>query len=165
LRTTEEPFCGGKKIGAVAFADEGLVPMDTDIGAELDGRLYTDLSRLSDRNPILPTKAFYVRTRASTLLPDAQSWHLSVDGLVEQPSILTMKDLKSLTRPMGLHLMERAGNPRMASFGMVSVANWQGVPLSEILHKVKVKSQATRVLIAGFDHYATEAVTSVPGAS
>lgn len=78
-------FMGGKRIATVAFAHEGLVPLDTALGAELDGRLYADLSRLSDRNPVTPTKAFYVRTRASKLLPEPNSWRVTVDGLVERP--------------------------------------------------------------------------------
>jgi hypothetical protein len=45
LPATEDAFMSGKKIGTVAFADKGLVPMDTELGTELDGRLYKDLSR------------------------------------------------------------------------------------------------------------------------
>jgi len=67
--------------------------------------------------------------------------------------------------PLGLHLMECAGNTRVAHFGMISVADWAGVPLSEILDSAKVKSGATRVLISGFDRYAKASASSIPGAS
>jgi hypothetical protein len=50
-------------------------------------------------------------------------------------------------------------------FGMISVALWEGVPLSKILDNAQVKARATRVLIAGYDQYATRSMTSVPGAS
>jgi DMSO/TMAO reductase YedYZ molybdopterin-dependent catalytic subunit len=158
-------FTGGKQLGTVDFVYEGPVQMDSAVGVELDGRLYTDLSRPTAQNRVTPTERFYIRTRASKLLPDAQSWQVRVDGLVERPLRLTMETLKRLAKPTGLHLMECAGNARMARFGMISVADWEGVPLSEILDAATVKAQATRVLIAGFDQYATKSLTSVPGAS
>ena len=164
-RSQNNLFRGGTKLGVVAFGDEGLIPLDTPLGTELDGRLYTDLSRISEGNAVTPSAAFYVRTRASRLLPRTESWRVAVDGLVERASSFTITELNEQTRPLGTHLMECAGNPRMASFGMISVATWRGVPISEILDKVKIKAQATRVLIAGFDHYATQSASSIPGAS
>lgn len=160
-----DPFSKGKQLGTVDFVYEGPVQMDTVVGAELDGRLYTDLSRLTLQNAVTPTDRFYLRTRASKLLPDARSWQVSVDGLVEQPVSLPIETLNSMSKPMGLHLIECAGNTRFVRFGMISVANWAGVPLSEVLVKAKLKARATRVRISGFDQYATLSTTSVPGAS
>jgi hypothetical protein len=48
---------------------------------------------------------------------------------------------------------------------MISVGNWAGVRLSEILDNAKVKPEATRVLISGFDHYVATSASSIPGAS
>ena len=158
-------FAGGKQLGTVAFVHEGVLPLDTALGTELDGRLYTDLSRLTEQNLVTPTESFYVRTRVSKLLPDIRSWQISVNGLVERPVSLAIESLKKLAKPEGLHLMECAGNTRLARFGMISVANWLGVPISEILDSAKVKAQARRVRIAGYDHYAQASVSSVPGAS
>lgn len=115
--------------------------------------------------PITPVEGSYVRTRASKLLPDLKSWQTSVDGLVKQPSRLTIELLNRAAKPMGLHLMECAGNVPPAHFGMISVASWAGVPLAGILDSSGAKPQASRVLITGFDHYATKSTTSVPGAS
>src|SRR5579862_5090987 len=42
-----DPFAGGKQIGTIDFAGERRMPMETALGAELDGRLYTDLSVLT----------------------------------------------------------------------------------------------------------------------
>jgi DMSO/TMAO reductase YedYZ molybdopterin-dependent catalytic subunit len=61
--------------------------------------------------------------------------------------------------------MECAGNVRMAHFGMISVGNWAGVRLSEILDDAKVKPEATRALVSGFDRFVAASATSVPGAS
>jgi DMSO/TMAO reductase YedYZ molybdopterin-dependent catalytic subunit len=161
----KDPFAGGKQLGLANFIHEGRVETETALGTELDGRLYTDLSKLSSQNPVTPVEKFYVRTRASKLLPDQKSWQVSVDGLLEQPSILTIENLKRAAKPMGVHLMECAGNVPLVDFGMISVAAWAGVPLAEILDGSDAKPRASRVLITGFDQYTTKSRTSVPGAS
>jgi DMSO/TMAO reductase YedYZ molybdopterin-dependent catalytic subunit len=66
---------------------------------------------------------------------------------------------------MGAHLMECAGNVRQARFGLLSVGRWAGIPILEILAHVKARSAAARVLVSGFDRYAHESRTSIPGAS
>src|SRR5712691_4497112 len=165
LEQEKGALAGGKLLGLMDFADERLVQMDTAFGAELDGRLYTDLSTLNAADTATPTAEFYIRTRASGLLPEAKSWQISVDGLAQQRSRLPIADLKTAAKPMGLHLMECAGNVRQARFGMISVGNWAGVPLTEILDNAKVKPEAARVLISGFDRYVAVSASSIPGAS
>jgi len=165
LKQENGAFADGKLLGLVDFADERLVQMDTAFGTELDGRLYTNLSTLKASDIATPTAEFYIRTRASEILPEAKSWQVSVDGLAGQRSRLSIADLRRAAKSMGLHLMECAGNVRQARFGMISVGNWAGVRLSEILDNAKVKPEATRVLISGFDQYVAASATSIPGAS
>jgi DMSO/TMAO reductase YedYZ molybdopterin-dependent catalytic subunit len=160
-----ESFRGGIQLGVVAFSGEGRPPMDEAIGEELDGRLFTDLSKLTPENPITPSETFYVRTRASKLLDTGKPWAIRLGGLVESPTTLWAHELGKMARPMGLHLMECAGNTRSAHFGMLSAANWEGAPLEEILEKAKSRQRDARVLISGFDRYASESRTSVSGAS
>ncbi len=160
-----DAFQGGKQLAILDFWGESGAPLDTAFGEGLDGRLYTDLSRMSLQNPVTPIEKFYIRTRASELLENERPWLIRVRGLVEPELNLTLEELKSVVKPAGLHLMECAGNVRAARFGMVSVADWAGVPMSEVLDIVKVKRQATRVLISGFDRYLTKSTTSIPGAS
>jgi DMSO/TMAO reductase YedYZ molybdopterin-dependent catalytic subunit len=127
--------------------------------------LYTSLSSLDSQNLVTPTERFYIRTRASTLLPDAANWQVAIDGLVEQPMNLAMRALSTAAKPIGTHVMECAGNVRLTRFAMISAANWTGFPVAYILENAKLRSQATRALITGFDRYQTESATSVPGAS
>jgi len=162
---SNDPFSGGKLLGTVDFVHARPLEMDTEQGTELDGRLYTDLSKLSLQEPVIATDRFYVRTRVSKLLPDTKSWRVRVDGLVEKPRNRTIEELRSAAKPLGLHLMECAGNVPLTNFGMISVAGWGGVPLADILENSGAKSQASGVLITGFDQYATKSMTSVPGAS
>jgi len=149
----------------VEFANEGSVPLDAPQGSELDGRLYTDFGVLGPQNLVTPAEKFYVRTRASDLLPDTGNWQVKIGGLVDRPTNLPIETLRKAAKPMGVHLMECAGNVRLTRFALLSAGRWAGVPLSNILDDAKPKSSATRVLISGFDHYATESKTSVPGAS
>jgi DMSO/TMAO reductase YedYZ molybdopterin-dependent catalytic subunit len=160
-----DPFAGGRRLGIVDFINEGPVPLDTPQGSELDGRLYTDLSTLEPPSAITLAEKFYIRTRVSELLPDPTTWQVKVDGLVDRPLNLGIESLKKAARPMGAHVMECAGNVRLARFALISAGNWAGVPISEILDNTKVRPSATRILISGFDRYAKESKTSVPGAS
>ena len=161
----DDTFAGGKFLGLVDFIDEGSAPVGVPIASELDGRLYTDLSRLSEHRPVTPTNEFFIRTGASQLLPSPNGWAIKLGGLVEQAARLNIQTLKSTATAMGPHLMECAGNVRVTHFGLISVADWTGVPISTILNRVKVRPGASRVLVSGFDEYANPTVTSVPGAS
>jgi DMSO/TMAO reductase YedYZ molybdopterin-dependent catalytic subunit len=157
----------GKKLGIVSFSEEEQFPMGKLFGEELDARLFTDLSALDPETPgtPTPTETFYIRTGASQLLDSQASWTIRVSGLVERPFDLTVRELEKAAQPMGLHLLECAGNARKVHFGMMSVGDWRGVPVTEILENAKVKPESSRVLISGFDRYQTLSVTSQPGAS
>ena len=159
------PFVSGKLLGQLEFLNEGTVEMDTAFGSELDGRLFTTLSDLGEENLVTPVERFYVRTRASKILPAAAQWTIAIDGLVAAPRKLPVADLVAAAKPVGVHLMECAGNTRAARFGMISVGEWKGVAISEILDAARAKSSATQVLVSGFDRYAGNSVTSMPGAS
>lgn len=161
----KDPFSGGKKLGTVDFAGELPIELDTAIGEELDGRLYADLSTLTPESPLTPVKNFYLRSRASNLLETGNPWTIQIRGLVREPSQLTFASLEAMEKPMGVHLMECAGNTRGFHFGLMSAATWTGVPLSEVLKNTATKPQATRILISGFDKYQAQSSTSQPGAS
>jgi len=160
-----DAFAGGKRLGTVDFVDEGRPMMDVSVGEELDGRLFTDLTGMDLAERVTPTEKFYVRTRGSKLLPEQKSWTVKIDGLVESPSTLSLVQLTRRAKPVGQHLMECAGNARFAHYGLISVANWVGVPLADILDGVRARPEAKRLLISGFDQYQTQSTSSVAGAS
>jgi len=155
----------GKMVGVVDFSGEARVPMGEAFGTELDGRLYTDLSGLRTEHPGTANEQFYIRTRASRLLDNTKPWEIQLGSLIERPFAITMPDLKKISSPMGLHLMECAGNVRSVHFGMISVASWKGALLADVLEKAKAKPDAKRVLVSGFDTYAAKSASSIPGAS
>src|SRR5207237_9243448 len=81
---SKDPFSGGKQLGVVDFINPRPLEMDTEQGTELDGRLYTDLSKLSLQEPVIATDRFYVRTRVARLLPAVQSCRLHVDEFLDK---------------------------------------------------------------------------------
>lgn len=160
-----DAFSTGRFVRLIPFEDEGTAPVGTPIGSELDGRLYTDLTKILAGRMVTPTADFYIRTLASKLLPGAGQWQVAVDGLVATPSHLGMKALRAMAKPMGMHLMECAGNVRLTRFGLMSVANWAGVPVMDLVEQARPAAGGTWVEVSGFDEYAGESRTSMPGAS
>lgn len=158
------PFPRGRLLGLVDFTGEPEAPLDTLIGEELDARLFSDLSSLDTQNPVPPTEKFYVRTRASQLLPADGPWTLRLGGLAAKPTQFSLEELKARVKPQGLHLMECAGNHRTTRFGLISVADWAGVPLADLLSLSSVRGNGRRVMVSGFDRYSSPSKTSISGA-
>ena len=151
-------------LGLLKFQQEGGAPVDAVIGSELDQRFYTDLASVPAHQHSTPTNAFFVRSGASLLLPRADEWTIHIDGLVERPATLGIRDLRRAARPMGTHLIECAGNVRIVHFGLIGVASWTGVPIGDVLAHAGVQGGAAWVRVSGFDQYATASQTSIPGA-
>jgi DMSO/TMAO reductase YedYZ molybdopterin-dependent catalytic subunit len=166
LDAVQNPFAGGKLMGTVEFVGESRVPnpMETPLGSELDGRLFTDLSALKAEFSFVPTEKFYVRTRASKLLDLTKPWTIQLPGSADSAS-LTIPEIMRMAEPQGLHLMECAGNTREGHFGLLSVADWTGVPLAKLASRIAPKEKNVRVLVSGFDTYSGVSRTSLPGAS
>ena len=156
-----DPFAGGELLGSVGFLD-GKEPLQ--MGEGLDARLHTDLSALEPATLITPNEHFFVRTRCSDLIDFTRPWKIAVGGLVERPLQLGLDELKPSIKSMGAVLLECAGNQRRP-FGLMSAAQWSGVPLAAVLQRLSVKPEATGVLVSGFDEYSAKPHSSVPGAS
>jgi DMSO/TMAO reductase YedYZ molybdopterin-dependent catalytic subunit len=162
-KAAADAFTGGKQLGFVEFAGESRTPTDLLFNEGLDARLYSDLSALSPEHPVTTTEKFYVRTSASSQLPSAASWTVKLAGLVDKPLTLPIDELQKAAKPMGLHLMECSGNAKSTRFGLLSVADWAGVGVSDLLD-TRVKPRSGRVMFSGFDQYPGRSITSIPGA-
>jgi DMSO/TMAO reductase YedYZ molybdopterin-dependent catalytic subunit len=77
---------------------------------------------------------------------------------------VSVDDLVRDARPMGAHLLECSGNNNPANFGLMSVAEWDGVPLIEVIAALKPQSNASGVLVSGVDPEQPSR-TSISGAS
>jgi DMSO/TMAO reductase YedYZ molybdopterin-dependent catalytic subunit len=122
---------------------------------------------------ITPTESFYVRTHFPIPKIDRDAWWLHVEGEVEKPFAINYEELvelESVTIPVTL---ECAGNNRnflepkvkgvQWGLGAVSTAEWTGVPLSVLLDRSVVRSNAREVILEGADHGMLDDPKSPPG--
>ena len=111
------------------------------------------------------TEQFYIRTAHPPSLPPAGSWRIAGGGLVAEERLLDIGSMESEARDIGLRLMECAGNSDPANFGLLSAAEWGGVPMSAVLERIRPLPAGRRVRVTGFDDEQQPSVTSNPGAS
>jgi DMSO/TMAO reductase YedYZ molybdopterin-dependent catalytic subunit len=121
-------------------------------GPGLDARRFTDVSSLAPDRLLTPTRNLFLRTAAPPVLDAMTEWPLDLDAI------------RRAARPMGAHLIECSGNSDPDNFGLLSVAEWDGVPLIEFMATLTRPSDAAAVLVAGVDHV-EQSRSSSPGAS
>jgi DMSO/TMAO reductase YedYZ molybdopterin-dependent catalytic subunit/rhodanese-related sulfurtransferase/glyoxylase-like metal-dependent hydrolase (beta-lactamase superfamily II) len=119
---------------------------------------------------IMPNAHFYVRNHFRAPTIDAERWRLQVDGLVDRPLALSLRELSRLPTETRVVTLECAGNGRYAltppvdgepwRLGAVSTAEWTGVPLTEILDRVGVLPASTEVVFRGADRGRVDARTT-----
>ena len=163
--TCADPFAGGRLLETLGFEGEGPMPLDTPLGAGLDGRLYTDLSRLTTDSLVISNERFFIRTRHPDRLKPSVPWVIQTSGLVKHPGNLRLDNLMSRVRPMGTHVLECSGNGGGAYFGLLSACSWSGIPMSEVVALLGALPAASRVLVAGFDDHSQLSRGSIAGAS
>jgi DMSO/TMAO reductase YedYZ molybdopterin-dependent catalytic subunit len=110
---------------------------------------------------VMPNARFYVRNHSHIPQLDVATFRLSVGGMVDRPLGLSMEDLRNMPSQSMVVTLECAGNGRTLfqppvegekwHLGAVSTAEWTGVPLTEILDRVGVRSGAREVLFRGAD--------------
>ena len=181
-QTSNARFIATMPLGAPGGAR--IPPFGQLLGAGLDARQFTDLSLVAEsaipnqstipnqsaiRNPqsalVTPSDRFFIRTAAPRALPPADRWTLRAGGLVRAPVDLTPASLESVGSASGRYLIECSGNSDRSTYGLMSTADWEGVPLGAVLDRVQASSASYRVLVSGVDDEASRPVTSVPGAS
>lgn len=140
-------------------------PFDQLLGTSLDARQFTDLSGLDADHLVTPTSQFYIRTSRPPDLPPPSGWTIALGGRVGAPTSIDLQVLERDARDVGVRLMECAGNADPANFGLLSAAEWTGVPVSALLERVKPLSDAARIRITGVDDESGRSVTSNAGAS
>ena len=110
---------------------------------------------------VTPTPRFFVRSHFNLPQIRAEEWTLRVEGHVEQPFTLGLKELMQLPAVTQTVLLECAGNGRVYlqplqaglrwEQGGVSNAEWTGTPLAALLNRARVKSGAVEVILEGQD--------------
>lgn len=115
---------------------------------------------------ITPSSLHYMGTTRGSFIPDIdpEKHRLMIHGMVDNPLVFTMDELKRLPSVTRLHFIECAGNRSNRRYtnvqqthGMTSCAEWTGVLLSTLLKEAGVH--------AGADWIVAEGVEEVKGAS
>jgi DMSO/TMAO reductase YedYZ molybdopterin-dependent catalytic subunit len=162
-----EPLQGGRLVGTVPlgrFDGRPAPPFHVLLGSGLDARQFTDLSSLDTASLVTPNDRFFIRTSA-TPATKREKWTLQLGGRVARSQEIDVATLAPLVAPAGTHLLECAGNTDPANFGLMSVAQWDGVPIAAVLDRVQPQSRPWRVRVTGIDDPAIGSRTSQPGAS
>jgi DMSO/TMAO reductase YedYZ molybdopterin-dependent catalytic subunit len=163
-----DPTTAGELLGTLPLSRAGAPVQPFGVkfgGAGLDARLVTDLSRLQPDRLVTPNALAYIRTECPRSAAERGPWRINTSGLVTREGTLSLEDLTRVARKMGRHLFECAGNNNPANFGLMSVADWDGVPLGDVVSTLPLSSRATGVLVSGVDHDGQKSADSIPGAS
>ena len=109
---------------------------------------------------ITPNGLFFERHHAGVPEIDPAEHRLMLHGLVRNPLVFSMEDLRRLPSVSRIHFLECSGNPgytrpfgktASALVGLVSCAEWTGVPLKILLDEAGVKPDAKWVVAEGAD--------------
>ncbi len=109
---------------------------------------------------ITPNGVFYERHHGGIPTIDPAQHRVMIHGLVERPTIFTMEDIRRYPSESRVHFLECSGNPGFEAIysktasdlvGLVSCAEWTGVPLKTVLEDVGLKPEARWVVAEGAD--------------
>jgi sulfane dehydrogenase subunit SoxC len=113
------------------------------------------------RSPLTPPGLHYVLTHYDIPEVDPTTWRLRVEGHVRRPLELSLREVQALPRVTLAVTMECAGNgrallaPRPLSqpwiHEAVGTAEWSGTPLSKLLDRAGLGSNAVEVSFEGLD--------------
>jgi sulfane dehydrogenase subunit SoxC len=120
---------------------------------------------------ITPSSLHFERHHAGVPDIDPATHELLIHGLVEQPLVYTLEDLKRFPSASRIHFVECSGNGRseysgnpapdpQQSHGLASCSEWTGVPVKLLLAEAKVKPEAKWVIAEGAD--ACKLTRSIP---
>jgi DMSO/TMAO reductase YedYZ molybdopterin-dependent catalytic subunit len=179
LQTSNARFVATVRLGDPGGAP--APPFGRLLGDGLDARLFTDLSTLGQskiqqstiesavRNPqsamLTAADKFFVRTSAPANLPPTDSWALRIGGRVAEPLAIGLRELEPHVSPARRVLIECSGNADQSNYGLMSTADWEGIPLPEVLDRARPSAGTSRILVSGVDDDTRTWRTSIAGAS
>jgi DMSO/TMAO reductase YedYZ molybdopterin-dependent catalytic subunit len=82
---------------------------------------------------------------------DSKTWSLTVDGLVEQPFTLNYQEVLALPMKKQYESMMCISNDVGGEY--MSNAQWEGIPLMDLLQRAGVKPGATKIVFHAVDDY------------
>ncbi|UGY13625.1 sulfite dehydrogenase [Bradyrhizobium septentrionale] len=109
---------------------------------------------------ITPNGLFYERHHGGVPTIDPAEHRLMLHGMVDRPLLFTMEDIRRFPSQSRIHFIECSGNPvytkpygKTASdlVGLVSCAEWTGVPLKTVLDEAGLQAGAKWIVAEGAD--------------
>lgn len=165
----DDPYAGGDLQAVMQWASGDNPPFHRPLGQGWDGRLYFDLSQLEHGNLISANDDFFVRTLyPDTLDPNSDEWTVQINGLVDTPVEFDAREIADAAQPMGAFVLECSGNGDFSQFGLLSAAEWDGVPLLDaIRERTNISPDAVAVKVSGYDDHSipSNGGHSTPGAA
>jgi len=182
---TMAAMLGGVAIPYHENMPEGFIPVAlADNHMPMDGK--DGLTLLNDRplnaetpphlldDEVTPTSRHFIRNNG---VPpdnvDADSWELTIDGLVDKPMTLSISDLKDRFEVVTRNLvLECGGNGRAFfdppakgnqwTYGAVACSAWTGVRLADVLKAAAVKSDVVYTAHYGADAHLSGDPSKLP---
>lgn len=101
---------------------------------------------------VTPTELFY-RIDISPIVPtiNAQTWRLSIKGLVDNPVELTYEELKAMPSVEQFSTLSCVSNK--VGGDLISNAIWKGVPLKNLLDQAQIRQGAKYIVFRCYDGY------------
>jgi DMSO/TMAO reductase YedYZ molybdopterin-dependent catalytic subunit len=101
---------------------------------------------------VTPNDQFFTIAHYNKPVLDATTWRLQLGGLVQQPMVLTLDDLKARPRRELTFTLECSGNNGLPFFsGGIGNATWAGTPLAPLLQQAGILDQGIDVVFFGSD--------------
>lgn len=101
---------------------------------------------------ITPNDQFFNVSHYGKPAVDLENWKLEISGLVENPMMLTIDDIKARPKQDVTFTLECSGNHGFPTFtGAIGTAKWGGTPLAPILKEAGIKEDGIEVIFFGHD--------------
>ena len=101
---------------------------------------------------ITPNNEFFNVSHYGKPEVDLAAWKLEVSGLVDNPLMLTIEDIKARPQQGVTFTLECSGNHGSRAFtGAIGNAKWAGTPLAPILKEAGIQENGIEVIFFGHD--------------
>ena len=101
---------------------------------------------------ITPNDEFFNVSHYGKPEVDLATWKLEISGLVDNPLMLTIDDIKARPRQEVTFTLECSGNHGFPTFtGAIGTAKWAGTPLAPILKEANIQEDGIEVIFFGHD--------------
>lgn len=101
---------------------------------------------------ITPNDEFFNVSHYNKPVIDQDTWQLEISGLVDNPMMLTIDDIKARPKQDVIFTLECSGNHGFPTFtGAIGNAKWAGTPLAPILKEAGIKTDGIEVIFFGHD--------------